>query len=80
MIKQNINALLTDLVIHMFNNLSTKAKMIFTIIDCPTGTIHIVIAPLTMTGIKKRKLKLEVSHIGGYIGEYKAGKELRGRQ
>jgi len=39
-----------------------------------------VIAPLTIIGIGERKLKLEVSRISGYIGEYKAGKELRGRR
>jgi len=53
--------------------------MIFTITDCPIGTIYIVIAPLTITGIRERKLKSEVSYIGGYIREYKAGKELHGQ-
>jgi len=53
--------------------------MIFAIIDCLIGIIYIIIAPLTITGIRERKLKLEVSRISGYIGEYKAGKELRGR-
>jgi len=64
----------------MFNNLSAKAEMTFTIIDCPIGTIYIIITPLTITGIRERKLKLEVSRISGYIREYKAGKELYGRQ
>lgn len=64
----------------MFNNLSAEAEMTFATTDCPTGTIHIVIAPSTMTGIGERKLKSEVSRIGGYIGEYEAGKELRGRR
>ena len=64
----------------MFNNLSTEAEMIFAITDCLIGIIYIVIAPLTITGIRERKLKLEVSCISGYIGEYKAGKELRGRR
>jgi len=64
----------------MFNNLSAKAEMIFTTIDCPIGIIYIVIAFLTITGIGERKLKSEVSRISKYIGEYKAGKELRGRR
>jgi len=64
----------------MFNNLSAKAKMIFTITDCLIGIIHIIIAPSTITGIGERKLKSEVSRISGYIGKYKAGKELRGRR
>ena len=54
--------------------------MIFTIIDYPIGIIYIIIAPLTITGIGERKLKLEVSRISGYIREYKAGKELHRRQ
>ena len=54
--------------------------MTFTIIDCPTGIIYIIIAPLTIIGIRERKLKLEVSCISGYIREYKAGKELHRRQ
>jgi len=54
--------------------------MIFAIIDCPTGIIYIIIAPSTIMGIRERKLKLEVSYIGGYIGDYKAGKELRRQQ
>jgi len=54
--------------------------MTFAITDYPIGKIYIIIAPLTITGIGERKLKLEVSRIGGYIGEYKAGKELRGRR
>jgi hypothetical protein len=52
--------------------------MIFTIIDCLIDIIYIIIAPSTITGIGEKKLKLEVSYIGGYIREYKAGKELRG--
>jgi len=80
MIKQNTNAPLTDLVVRTFNNLSAEAEMTFSITDCPTGTIHIVIAPSTITGIGERKLKSEVSRIGGYIGDYEAGKELRGRR
>jgi len=54
--------------------------MIFAIIDCPISIIYIIITPLTITGIKERKLKSEVSYISGYIKEYKASKELRGRQ
>jgi len=80
MIKQNINAPLTDLVIYTFNNLSAEAEMTFAIIDCSIDTIHIVITPSTIIGIRERKLKSEVSHIGRYIREYKASKELRGRQ
>ena len=53
--------------------------MIFAIIDYLIGTIYIIIAPLTIIGIRERKLKLEVSRISGYIREYKASKELRGR-
>jgi len=51
--------------------------MIFTTIDCLTGIIYIIIAPSTITGIRERKLKSKVSYISGYIGKYKAGKELR---
>ena len=80
MIKQNINAPLTNLIVRMFNNLSAKAKMIFAITDCPIGIIYIIIAPLTIMGIGEMKLKSEVSHIGGYIREYKASKELRGQR
>ena len=64
----------------MFNNLSTKAEIIFTITDCLTGIIYIVIAPLTIIGIGERKLKSEVSCISRYIREYKVSKELRGRR
>ena len=53
--------------------------MIFAIIDCLIGTIYIIIAPLTIIGIRERKLKSEVSYISGYIREYKASKELHGR-
>ena len=53
--------------------------MIFTITDYLTSIIYIIIALLTITGIGKRKLKLKVSRISGYIKEYKASKELRGR-
>jgi len=54
--------------------------MIFAIINCPIGIIHIVITPSTITGIEERKLKSEVSRISRYIREYKASKELRGQQ
>jgi len=63
----------------MFNNLSAKAEMIFAIIDYLIGTIYIIITPLTITGIRERKLKLKVSYISGYIRDYKASKELRGQ-
>jgi len=80
MIKQNINAPLTDLIVYTFNNLSAKAKMIFATTDCPIGIIYIIITPLTIIGIKERKLKSKISYIGGYIRDYKVGKELRGRR
>ena len=63
----------------MFNNLSTKAKITFTIIDCLIGIIYIIITPLIIMGIRERKLKLEVSYISRYIREYKASKELSGQ-